>query len=146
MAKSILRPTAAEIARVLLEHWIPAHGVPHTMVSDGGSENINSLIKEITSFYQINHIQTPPDPGISHSNGIVERRNRTLVDFLRKYLTEFALQTLSWTDMLPSFCVLQNTTVQHHGFTPHFLTYGQQPNIPATHSGLIGSEGSIIWG
>ena len=130
MAKSILRPTAAEIARVLLEHWIPAHGVPHTMVSDGGSENINSLIKEITSFYQINHIQTPP--GISHSNGIVERRNRTLVDFLRKYLTEFALQTLSWTDMLPSFCVLQNTTVQHHGFTPHFLTYGQQPNNPAT--------------
>ena len=131
MAKAISRPNAEEVARILVEHWIPAHGIPDTIVSDGGKENVNSLVEEITKYYQINHIKSPP--GISHSNGLVERKNRSLVEFLRKYLTEFSTQILSWPDLLPSFCLISNTTAAYHGFTPHFLTYGNQPNDPGLH-------------
>ena len=129
MAKAITSPTATEISRVLLNDWIPAHGIPRTIVSDSGKENVNALVKDFCSYYQINHLTTPV--GSSRSNGLVERRNRLLVEFLRKYLTTHTQKLLNWPELLPSFCLANNVTKQTHGFPPHFLVYGHAPNNPS---------------
>ena len=129
MAKGIKNPSAAEVAKVFLQSWISSHGFPRQIISDGGSEFRNDTLKSIANYFQIEHIQTPAM--ISRTNGKVERKNRDIVEFLRKYLNNFNYKQTDWEELLPGFCVSNNITRSTHGFPPHFCVYGQQPNLPS---------------
>jgi transposase InsO family protein len=128
MAKPIKSPSAEEISRVFLNDWASAHSFPAEVVVDSGKEFQNEAFRKICDFYQIKLITT--SPGISRQNGAVERKNRQLVEHLRKYINGYSYNYNDWEQLLPSFAITSNITRGAFGFSPHFLTYCNNPHIP----------------
>ncbi|GKC88023.1 retrovirus-related pol polyprotein from transposon TNT 1-94, partial [Tanacetum coccineum] len=68
-------------------------------------------------------------------NGIVERRNRTLVEVARTILIFSKAPEFLWTEAIATACVTQNRSIVHtrHNKTPYELIYGRKPNIQYFH-------------
>jgi transposase InsO family protein len=128
LARGIKAVNAQEIIRVLIDDWISQHGHPRVCVSDQGSEFANAAFAAVCKFFQIEHWLTPA--GVSKSNGLVERKNRLVVEFLRTYLDDLKFRHNDWSKLLPAFCLSYNVTIGERGFSPYFLVYSQMPNIP----------------
>jgi hypothetical protein len=128
MAKPILSPSAEAVQQVLMNSWIATHSFPRVAVTDGGSEFANNNIRNICKFLQIEHRITPPH--VSRTNGLVERKNRSIVQFLRTYIDNTKFKIWDWERLLPAFCITHNLSRNMTGFTPHFLVYGSQPVLP----------------
>ena len=78
----VLDKTSQSVSSTLLNHLIPYFGVPKVLVTDKGKENANSEIKKLTERYNIQHIFS----STSHpqSNGMVERRQQMITQFLKR--------------------------------------------------------------
>nr|GFB70870.1 hypothetical protein [Tanacetum cinerariifolium] len=64
-------------------------------------------------------------------NGVVERRNRTLVEAARTMLTFTNLPSLLWAEAIATDCFTQNRSIIHKHFdkTPYELINKRKPNI-----------------
>nr|GFA84699.1 retrovirus-related Pol polyprotein from transposon TNT 1-94 [Tanacetum cinerariifolium]GFB25824.1 retrovirus-related Pol polyprotein from transposon TNT 1-94 [Tanacetum cinerariifolium] len=64
-------------------------------------------------------------------NGVVERRNRTLVEAARTMLTFANLPTFLWAEAIATACFTQNLLIIHKHFnkTPYELMNKRKPNI-----------------
>nr|GEU55138.1 hypothetical protein [Tanacetum cinerariifolium] len=64
-------------------------------------------------------------------NGVVERRNRTLVEAARTRLTFANLQSFLWAEAIATACFTQNHSIIHKRFdkTPYELMNKRKPNI-----------------
>nr|GFA22754.1 hypothetical protein [Tanacetum cinerariifolium] len=64
-------------------------------------------------------------------NGVVERRNRTLVEVARTMLTFANLPLFLWTEAIATACFTQNCSIIHKFFdkTPYELINKRKPNI-----------------
>nr|GEZ94431.1 integrase, catalytic region, zinc finger, CCHC-type, peptidase aspartic, catalytic [Tanacetum cinerariifolium] len=64
-------------------------------------------------------------------NGVVERRNRTLVEAARTMLTFANLPSFLWAEAIATACFTQNRSTIHKGFdkTPYELMNKRKPNI-----------------
>jgi len=80
------------------------------------------------------------DLGIGHqfsptytpqSNGVVERKNRTLIDMARSMLSEYNVSHLFWSEAINTTCYCSNHLYFHGklGKTPYELLNGRKPNI-----------------
>nr|GFB41326.1 retrovirus-related Pol polyprotein from transposon TNT 1-94 [Tanacetum cinerariifolium] len=71
------------------------------------------------------HIITP------QQNGVVERRNRTLVEAARTMLTFANLPSFLWAEVVATACFTQNRLIIHKRFdkTPYELINKRKPNI-----------------
>jgi len=75
---------ANTVAHLLLTHWINLFGVPQTIISDQGTEFVNSTISYITKALHIEHIfASAKHP---QTTGRVERLNKTIIQYCRKFL------------------------------------------------------------
>ncbi len=75
--------TAEATAAGLMKEWIHRYGIMHTLVSDQGKEFVNTILSTICRQLGIAHQTTSAlHP---QSNGLVERTNRTIINFLHKY-------------------------------------------------------------
>ena len=128
MTKSIQKPNASSILRVLTEHWIPAFSTPMQLISDGGREFQNNVIKELCEKLNIEHIITSPHH--SRSNGMAERKVRQVVEFLRMYTNPGREGRQEWNLLLPHFDLFTNVAKTVRGFSPHFLVFLTEPRIP----------------
>ena len=64
--------------------------------SDNGTEFKNTLVEEFLDYEGIKHeFSTPYTP---QQNGVVERKNRTLIDMARTMLDEYKTPDLFWCD------------------------------------------------
>ena len=73
---------ANTIAKVLLERFIPQHGCPNKIVSDRGTEYVNTAIDLLCTELHIKRsIPTPYHPA---ANGKTERCHRFLNDIIAK--------------------------------------------------------------
>ena len=81
-AKVVKINTSAHAANFMYENIISRFRCPKILVSDRGTHFLNSLIKEITDRFQIDHRKTTPYH--PQTNGQTERVNGTLVSILRK--------------------------------------------------------------
>nr|GFC23350.1 retrovirus-related Pol polyprotein from transposon TNT 1-94 [Tanacetum cinerariifolium] len=63
--------------------------------------------------------------------GVVERRNRTLVEDARTMLTSANLPSFLWTEAIATSCFIQNRLIIHKRFdkTPYELINKRKPNI-----------------
>ncbi|KAG8239058.1 hypothetical protein J437_LFUL018865 [Ladona fulva] len=62
------------------------------------------------------------------TNGALERSHRTLVEYLRHFISE---DQSNWDDWIPYAIFVYNTTPHTAtGFTPHELMFGRKANIP----------------
>nr|GFD39438.1 retrovirus-related Pol polyprotein from transposon TNT 1-94 [Tanacetum cinerariifolium] len=64
-------------------------------------------------------------------NGVVERRNRTLVEAARTMLTFVNLPSFLWVEAIATACFTQNRSIIHKRFdkTPYELINKRKPNI-----------------
>nr|GEV07050.1 hypothetical protein [Tanacetum cinerariifolium] len=67
----------------------------------------------------------------SQQNGVVERRNRTLIEAARTMLTLAILPQFLWAEAIATACFTQNRSIIHKRFdkTPYELINKRKPNI-----------------
>ncbi|KAJ9561321.1 hypothetical protein OSB04_006481 [Centaurea solstitialis] len=110
------------------------HGVQVRVIrSDNGSEFKNSTIEDYLTSVGITHnfsAQSTPQ-----QNGVVERKNRTLVEAARTMLNASGLPLSFWAEAVSTACYTQNRSlvVKRQEKTPYQLLYNKRPNIKFFH-------------
>jgi hypothetical protein len=118
---------AAETAQLFLDHWVAVHGPPATILTDGGPEFNNQLLRQICQRLSMDlHITTASHP---QSHGLVERVNASLQGILRAFLHDEP----SWVRLLPSTQFCLNTSMQRTtGVTPYRALHGFEAASPVS--------------
>ncbi|KAJ9546997.1 hypothetical protein OSB04_019540 [Centaurea solstitialis] len=101
--------------------------------SDNGTELKNSTIKDYLTSVGITHnFSAPRTP---QQNGVVERKNRTLVEATRTMLNASGLPLTFWAKVVSTACYTQNRSLVVKRFekTPYQLLYSKRPNIKFFH-------------
>jgi len=97
--------------------------------SDNGKEFDNSQVEEYCDEVGIKHefssTYTP------QQNGVVERKNRTLVTMARIMLDEYNTDEKFWAEAINTACYASNRICPHKllGKTPYELLNGRKPNV-----------------
>nr|GEY73554.1 copia protein [Tanacetum cinerariifolium] len=101
--------------------------------TDNGTEFKNQVLKEyfdsVGISHQISYVRTP------QQNGVVEQRNRTLVEAARTMLIFSRAPLFLCTEVIATACFTQNHSIIHHRFnkTPYELINGRKPDISFLH-------------
>nr|GEZ46492.1 retrovirus-related Pol polyprotein from transposon TNT 1-94 [Tanacetum cinerariifolium] len=97
--------------------------------TDNGTEfkykTLAKFFDEVGISQQFSAARTP------QQNGVVERRNRTLVEAARTMLTFANLSSFLWDEAIATACFTQNHSIIHKRFdkTPYELINKRKPNI-----------------
>ena len=97
--------------------------------SDNGKEfdntNIEGLCDEIGIKHEFSSTYTP------QQNGVVERKNRTLITLARTMLDEYGTHEKFWAEAINTACYASNRLFPHRLLmkTPYELLIGRKPNI-----------------
>ncbi|WVZ89201.1 hypothetical protein U9M48_035633 [Paspalum notatum var. saurae] len=97
--------------------------------SDNGRESDNTNIEEYCDEIGIKHefsaTYTP------QQNGVVERKNRTLITLTRSMLDEYGTSEKFWAEAINTACYASNRLYPHRLLdkTPYELLNGRKPNI-----------------
>nr|GFA97097.1 retrovirus-related Pol polyprotein from transposon TNT 1-94 [Tanacetum cinerariifolium] len=97
--------------------------------TDNGTEFKNQVLTEYFDTagisYQMSSVRTP------QQNGVVERRNRTLVEAARTMLIFSRTPLFLWAEAIATSCFTQNRFIIHRRFnkTPYELINGRKPDI-----------------
>jgi transposase InsO family protein len=97
--------------------------------SDNGSEFKNTRIDDLCDKYGIRHqFSAKYTP---QSNGLVERKNTTLIDMARSMLSEYNVSHSFWAEAINTACYCSNRLYCHPMMkkTPYELLNGRMPNI-----------------
>jgi transposase InsO family protein len=97
--------------------------------SDNGSEFKNTRVDELCDDLGIKHqFSAKYTP---QSNGLVERKNRTLIDTARTMLSEYNVSDEFWAEAINTACYTSNRLYCHPMLkkTPYELLNGRKPNI-----------------
>ncbi|GJW48308.1 retrovirus-related pol polyprotein from transposon TNT 1-94 [Tanacetum coccineum] len=91
------------------------------------SESING--KRVGISHQASFVRTP------QQNGVVERRNHTLVEAARTMLIFSRAPLFLWAEAIATVCYTQNRSIIHHRFdkTPYGLINDRKPDISFLH-------------
>nr|GEY21744.1 retrovirus-related Pol polyprotein from transposon TNT 1-94 [Tanacetum cinerariifolium] len=101
--------------------------------TDNGTELKNQVLKEyfdtVGISYQMSSVRTP------QQNGVVERRNRMLVEAARTMLIFSCAPLFLWAEAIATARFTQNRSIIHHHFnkTPYELINGRKPDISFLH-------------
>jgi hypothetical protein len=117
--------TTEVVAGAILDSWISNHGVCKTFNSDQGKEFSSKVMAHLCKSMGISHKMS----SVAHarSNGLVERFNRTILNYLRKYLDG----TNDWCAHLPALRLAYNSTPQSStGLSPFFAAYTRRCAMP----------------
>ncbi|GJR06338.1 retrovirus-related pol polyprotein from transposon TNT 1-94 [Tanacetum coccineum] len=104
-----------------------------TIRTDNGTEFKNEKLQAFYAKLGIVHktsiARTP------QQNGVVERRNRTLVEAARTMLIFSKAPEFLWAEAIATACFTQNRSIVHtrHNKTPYELIRGRKPNIQYFH-------------
>ncbi|KAJ9548122.1 hypothetical protein OSB04_020665 [Centaurea solstitialis] len=117
------------IISVLKEVQVNLQSQVQKIRSDHGTEFKNKVLGGYLESVGIKHtfaaVRTP------QQNGVVERRNRTLVEAARTMLAYSKLPMLLWAEAVDTACYTQNRSIVNNRFgkTPYELINNQVPNI-----------------
>ncbi|GKE76798.1 retrovirus-related pol polyprotein from transposon TNT 1-94 [Tanacetum coccineum] len=101
--------------------------------TENSTEFKNQVLKEYFDSVGISHqsssVRTP------QQNGVVERRNRTLVEAARTMLIFSCAPLFLWAEAIATACYTQNRSIIHRRFdkTPYELINGRKPDISFLH-------------
>ncbi|GJU41322.1 retrovirus-related pol polyprotein from transposon TNT 1-94 [Tanacetum coccineum] len=97
--------------------------------TDNGTEffnkDLNEYYERVGIFYQKTVPRTP------QQNGVVERRNRTLVEAARTMLIFSKAPMFLWAEAVATACYTQNRSLihTHHDKTPYELVHNKKPDL-----------------
>ena len=116
---------AQTIAKLFMEEIICRYSCPKKLLSDRGSEFCNSILKELTTLFNICKIKTSPYH--PQSNGMIERVHRNLGEMLRAIVENN--QEL-WDMYIPAINLAFNSAKSKAtSFSPHILMFERPPRI-----------------
>ncbi|GKB08298.1 retrovirus-related pol polyprotein from transposon TNT 1-94 [Tanacetum coccineum] len=101
--------------------------------TDRGTEFLNKTLNAFFKEEGIEHqTSTPRTP---EQNGVVERRNRTLVESARTMLTTSKLPVLFWAEAIATACYTQNRSIiiPTHEKTAYHIINDRKPSIKHLH-------------
>jgi hypothetical protein len=110
--------------------------------SDNGTEFKNSQIEGFLEEEGIKHeFSSPYTP---QQNGVVERKNRTILDMARTMLDEYKTPDRFWTEAINTTCYSINRLYLHRILkkTSYELLTGKKPNV--SYFGVFGSKCFIL--
>ena len=120
---------AITTSRLLLQKWFARHGTPTRMQSDNAPNLTAEVSNEIMKASQVTKVTSTA--GHPRTQGLVERRNRTLLTLLRVFCSR---RMRDWDQHLDEVLGAYNST-RHAitGFSPYMLTRGTEKAIPLTY-------------
>nr|GEX64702.1 integrase, catalytic region, zinc finger, CCHC-type, peptidase aspartic, catalytic [Tanacetum cinerariifolium] len=97
--------------------------------TDNGTEFVNHTMTEYYERICIFHQKTVPRT--PQQNGIVERRNRTLVEAARTMLIFSKAPMFLWAEVVATVCYTQNRSLIHTRYhkTPYELVHNKKPDL-----------------
>nr|GEU44048.1 hypothetical protein [Tanacetum cinerariifolium] len=101
--------------------------------TDNGYEFVNQTLREYYEEVGISH-----ETSVARSpyqNGVVERRNRTLIEATRTMLIYAQASLFLWAEAVATACYTQNGSIirLHHGNTPYELLHNKLPDLSFLH-------------
>ncbi|MES2216505.1 MAG: RNase H-like domain-containing protein [Patescibacteria group bacterium] len=119
---------AKYVAQFLLHDIICKIGCPRVILSDCGSEFVNSTIQNLLTSLGIT--KETATPYHSQTSGATERNNRTFSEMLSMYVSpKYAHK--DWPRFIPHLTLAYNTSVQATTkMSPYYLVYGTDPILP----------------
>ena len=117
---------AVTVAKVLVDDFIPRHGVPLELHSDQGRNFESIVISEMCKLLGIHNTRTTAfNP---KSDGMVEKYNLTIGRQLAVFIGE---HQGTWDQKLPLLLLSYRSAVHEAtGFTPSMLMYGHELSLP----------------
>ncbi|GJY26287.1 retrovirus-related pol polyprotein from transposon TNT 1-94 [Tanacetum coccineum] len=101
--------------------------------TDNGTEFVNQTLREYYEKVGISHeTSVARSP---HQNGVVKRRNRTLIKDARTMLIYAKAPLFLWAEVVATVCYTQNCSVIRlcHGKTPYELLHDKLPDLSFFH-------------
>nr|GEV63984.1 putative ribonuclease H-like domain-containing protein [Tanacetum cinerariifolium] len=97
--------------------------------TNNGTEFVNHTMTEYYERIGIFHQKTMPRT--PQQNGVVERRNRTLVKAARTMMIFSKASMFLWVEVVATTCYTQNRSLihTHHHKTPYELVHNKKPNL-----------------
>ncbi|GJU55763.1 retrovirus-related pol polyprotein from transposon TNT 1-94 [Tanacetum coccineum] len=97
--------------------------------TDNGTEFVNQVLTEYYERVGIFHQKSVPRT--PQQNGVVERRNRTLVEAARTMLIFSKAPMFLWAEAVATACYTQNRSLIHtrHNKTPYELVHDKKPDL-----------------
>ncbi|GJU95603.1 retrovirus-related pol polyprotein from transposon TNT 1-94 [Tanacetum coccineum] len=101
--------------------------------TDNGTEFVNQTLREYYEKVGISH-----ETSVARSpqqNGVIERRNRTLIEAARTMLIYAKASLFLWAEAVATACYTQNRSIirLHHGKTPYELLHDKLPDLSFFH-------------
>nr|GEZ50632.1 putative ribonuclease H-like domain-containing protein [Tanacetum cinerariifolium] len=101
--------------------------------TDNGTEFVNQTLRDYYEEVGISH-----ETSVARSpqqNGVVERRNRTLIEAAHTMLIYAQAPLFLWAEAVATACFTQNRSIirLRHGKTPYELMHGKQPDLSYFH-------------
>ena len=123
----LINKEADTVAEAVEKEWLDRHGHMIQMVTDQGKEFTNKTMAALCQRLGIQHQTTSAMH--AQANGLVERTNRVVLAYLRKYLDG----TNEWTSKLSSLQFAYNTSL-HASLktTPYQVLYVRRPKTAAS--------------
>lgn len=117
---------AEDTAKLFMQNVWRLHGLPHTLISDRGTQFTSKLFKQVCELLGVQ--QALSSAFHPQSDGQTERTNRVMEEVLRHYVNP---SQDDWDEYLPCVEFAINNSV-HMGTnqTPFFLNYGVHPSTP----------------
>lgn len=123
--RPLRKATAKTIYSALYEQIILRYGCPKVVISDNGVQYDSRLFRNSLQELGITQRFTPP---YSPQCNPVERANRTLKTMIAQFCEA---DHRDWDEKLGELTFALNTAKQEStGFTPAFLNYGRELNVP----------------
>jgi hypothetical protein len=121
------RKDAESVARTFVENFILRYGVPKEIITDQGTEFINSIMTEICRLLGIQKLQST---AYHHESlGSLENSHKHLGAYLR---IQCENNKGNWSSWIPYWCFSYNTSVHTHTkYTPYELVFGNKCNLPS---------------
>ena len=122
----IKQNNAQNAVNSLLQHWITKFGPPVYLVTDRGTEYINSEFANLCTTMGIRH--SPRTPYSPWTNGLVENQNRNLGTHLRLFLHN---TPENWTTQVHMYAYAHNSQpLSELNLSPNEIVFHTVPRIP----------------
>jgi len=119
--------TASVVASSFVDGWVTQHGVPSSLYTDRGKEFDAAVFERMCVKLGVEHRFS--SAGHPQSNAAVERMNRTILTYFRKYLESNS----EWVGLLSGLEFAYNTASHSSiSLSPFLAAYGRRPVVPAS--------------
>jgi hypothetical protein len=126
LAEPLINHTAEEISESIMHRIFFICGIPSIIVTDQGRNFMSEIFKGICKLFRIEKLNTVAYH--PESNGGLERSNKTLVTYLRSYVSS---KPSIWNRWLVFACFMFNVTLHSiTGNSPYELLFGRRCNLP----------------